>query len=867
MSTAPVLRPYQADGIEAVREVIRAGARRVLICAPVGSGKTVVAASIIRSAFDLGTRTLFLAHRKELLDQAVDKLQASGIPEREIGVIRANDRRRRPGAHVQVASVDTQRNRPLPQVGLVFVDECFPAGTLVDGRGIASVRVGDLVRSVNHATGETELRTVTRLFRSQPHSMATIYFADGRRLTCTPGHPLFTARGYVAAANLVAGDLAVGGVNGDQPEDLRGVRDLLRAPFVDVVDDAHVLSSLQGRTTGGPRPSGDAAVQAVRDARDVPRARGGMACTDRDRVLLGHLQGGVDQPACRGGDGCDESALGERQDAREQSHASRGMPVEDVGDAASDRAHAQGARGEWAGRDRGAGDAGGRAGMGDGSRHPDENGARERLPHELQARHRGRDAEGCDRDRRIQSHGARPEGARQEEGRLLGVVRVDRIEIHERSGNGRFGGLCPDGHVYNLEVDGHHNYFANGFLVHNCHRALAKSYVDIAAKLPEAVHLGLTATPIRADGKGLADAYDELVMLARIPDLISDGYLVQPRVWSVPDRSLPDLRGVKSTGGDYNAKQLAERVDSAALVGDIVEHYERRAEGERAFCFAVTVEHSRKIVARFCERGFAAEHLDGETPTADRDAIFARLRSGVTRIVSNVGVTTEGTDVPSVKCIILARPTQSLGLYLQMVGRCMRPFEGRGAIVLDHAGCARMHGLPHEDRPWSLEPPKRKRRASEVECAKSCPECFAVVALGVRICECGYVFPIRQVNLTESAGELEEVLATSVTQLEAWTAMVAAWREENERRMAKPTGRPRKPGWLRHAWKQAHGYDLPRGSKMPKLSPEEQARIDAIDGAAAAPGPTEEQRTDTARRLVEAKLAWREQPRKLVSGW
>src|SRR5690606_30708365 len=125
--------------------------------------------------------------------------------------------------------------------------------------------------------------------------------------------------------------------------------------------------------------------------------------------------------------------------------------------------------------------------------------------------------------------------------------------------------------------------------------------------------------------------------------------------------------------------------------------------GLRTVAFAVNVEHSRAIVARFVAAGVAAEHLDGSTPTAERDAILRRLETGETRIVSNCAVLTEGWDQPAVKCAILARPTQSTGLYLQQAGRILRPWQDVRPIILDHAGNSLAHGLPQDDRALTLD--------------------------------------------------------------------------------------------------------------------------------------------------------------------
>lgn len=171
-----------------------------------------------------------------------------------------------------------------------------------------------------------------------------------------------------------------------------------------------------------------------------------------------------------------------------------------------------------------------------------------------------------------------------------------------------------------------------------CHRATAKSYRNIAACYPDALHIGLTATPYRANGKGLGDAYDELVVVTSPKQLIAEGYLVEPRVFTVPKAEQPDLRGVRVARGDYASELLEQAMNRQSLVGNIVEHWKKHADGTRTVVFAVSVAHSKHITERFREAGVAAEHLDGMMATDDRDAVLRRLSEGATRVVSNVGV-------------------------------------------------------------------------------------------------------------------------------------------------------------------------------------------------------------------------------------
>jgi DNA repair protein RadD len=328
--------------------------------------------------------------------------------------------------------------------------------------------------------------------------------------------------------------------------------------------------------------------------------------------------------------------------------------------------------------------------------------------------------------------------------------------------------------------------------IDEAHRALSASYVTLSKRFPNALHIGLTATPFRTDGRGLGAAYDALVLVASVAALIDQGFLVRPRIFTVPQDKLPDLSKVGRAHGDYKEAELARAMDRGNLIGDIVEHWQTHAGGRRTLAFASSIAHSKHIVERFREVGVAAEHVDGKTPVLERDAIFHRLRSGDTRVVSNMGIATEGTDIPEVKCAILARPTESTGLYLQQVGRIMRPWNGEHALVLDHAGCAVQHGLPDEDREFRLDAPKR-RRAAGLAPVKTCPSCYAVLPASAGTCPaCGEEFAIERTAPSENVKvDLEEMThAATDERRRYWDKLCATARD-----------RGYKPGWAAHQFK------------------------------------------------------------------
>ncbi len=290
---------------------------------------------------------------------------------------------------------------------------------------------------------------------------------------------------------------------------------------------------------------------------------------------------------------------------------------------------------------------------------------------------------------------------------------------------------------------------ADLLVIDEAHHAPSESYKRLRSHYP--VRLGLTATPFRLDGKGLGTAgFGKIIVAAYTDDLCADETLHEPTVYAAKG---PDLSSVKKTAGDYNLAQLSSAVEGAALTGRIVATWQKRASGRRTVAFAVSIAHAETIVRSFLDVGVRAEIVTGETPKAERAATLARLAAGITLVVVNVGVLTEGWDLPALEVAIIARPTASLCLHLQQIGRIMRSCEGKeGAIVLDHAGNYERHGLVTERLVYSLEGKVKKKPGSPV--TKSCPECAKVIPAGCRECpECGYEFE-REDKTTESDEEL-----------------------------------------------------------------------------------------------------------------
>lgn len=261
-------------------------------------------------------------------------------------------------------------------------------------------------------------------------------------------------------------------------------------------------------------------------------------------------------------------------------------------------------------------------------------------------------------------------------------------------------------------------------IVDECHRIISRSYMSVLANYPQAAVIGLSATPERLDGKGLDDVFDTMIPVATVPDLIEQGYLVKPLCYVGPTA---DLSGVRTRRGDYDESQLAVAMDKPQLTGDIVANWLRLANGKPTAVFAAGVEHAKHITSEFLAAGVAAATVTGETPKTEREAIIADWRKGYITVCVNVFVFVEGFDFPELACVVLARPTQSVSLYLQAVGRVMRPSPNKDvSLIIDHAGCCQMHGQPHLHREWTLEGMAKKRKDAVVELQQVCQPCGMV---------------------------------------------------------------------------------------------------------------------------------------------
>jgi len=325
---------------------------------------------------------------------------------------------------------------------------------------------------------------------------------------------------------------------------------------------------------------------------------------------------------------------------------------------------------------------------------------------------------------------------------LVQVASVDTLQLRMKKRAYKFGLLIFD--------EAHHVIAGN-------------KWGRVYEQLGKPPMLGVTATPVRTDGKGLGEhaggVFKAMVLGPSVVELIARGMLINPHVYASP--FVPDFEDVKTdkNGGD-NLVELAKRVDKPKITGSAVAHYTEICPGARAIVFCSGIEHAKHVRDEFNAAGYRFELLVGAPHMSDteRTAVNKRLRRGEINGACTVDLVSEGYDLPDLECCIMLRPTASEALFLQQVGRVMRPSPGKTECwLLDHVGNVgkllddgsfkRKHGLPNEDRGWTLDGRKKKKKKGEPDEVedkvdiKQCPKCYTTHEAAPACPKCGHVYP------------------------------------------------------------------------------------------------------------------------------
>jgi len=494
------MRDYQRAAKDAVLNDWKQGIRSTMVVLPTGTGKTVVSSSVAETLWewhhtkeiDYSGAILFLAPREELILQTRDKFVRQ-IPDAKIAIEMGEEHKahrqlfRKPEIVLATTASMLSRYKHYPKdyFAAAFLDECFVAGTLVDGRPIETIRAGDRVLSFNHETGVVEHRPVVRVSRRRPVAgLVRVRTACGRVFVCTPEHPFFGPNDqYVKAVELRPGD------------------------------------SLFGRP---------------------------------------------------------ENSL-------------------------------------W-------------------------------LPGSGTAT------------------------------LSLALTSVESVEVLEQGGGEFFGGLCPDGFVYNFEVEGNHNYFVDGILVHNCHHSTGKSYTEPLEYFSESIQyiLGMTATPKRHDGKAMGRVFDHCSYSMLLPQAVDLGWICEPRVERIPVRELR-LQNVNNVAGDFAQGALSKELCREPVLRAMTAATIELSAGRQTAIYCVDIAHMQAVERQLAQHGQRCVLIDGKTPKLIRRARLKAFANYDVPFIVSCGTLTTGWDCPACEVIAMFRPTQSLTLYEQSVGRALRP--------------------------------------------------------------------------------------------------------------------------------------------------------------------------------------------------
>jgi superfamily II DNA or RNA helicase len=646
--TKPNLRDYQAPAVGLAKDW-----QQGVFIAPCGSGKTICGIGIIA---ELQQPTLWICHTMDLLKQSMDSaIKFLGLTGKQIGIIQGENMSI--GTHITFATVQTLSKRDLTDIknrfGCIMVDECFSVDTQIDGIAIEKIRKGDYVHSLNHASGETEYGRVIAINKKRPENMLKVSFSNGKCLVCTHNHPFWIEeeQNYIPAIKLMGG---------------QHVRDY----SMSLLQEGNRESELVSETSSKEDRKGFLQ-QPMHFSMESGMVEGtGDSCKIQQNTCFRENE--------------EKQSNEKSRDERKGEQVTEGYGIQTYGK----NGQRDGIDKATGNDDTGFKNAESYTGICDSNK----NSERERLSDMLQGGCRAAGVPDSDRVGRKQPQCFETEGGGQNQGCAFDLVRVDSVEVLEQTSDGTFGGLCPDGYVYNLEVEENHNYFADGILVHNCHlvfkdAAKSRMFESVISQLPAFYRFGLTASEHRSDGlietmfhvigpKFYEVAQDDprlSVMVPRVEFIETDFEYDQ----GVDEDGEKEML---STQQMYVAMRCCERRNYIIkeILGGMI------AGVDYCLCLGDSLAHLKELCEYVKEFYRAkAAFVCCETPKKERDAIMSGMREGrymylfATKQLSKLGL-----DIPRLNKLVLLTPHKDSTTTQQSTGRLMRPFEGKGVPVV-----------------------------------------------------------------------------------------------------------------------------------------------------------------------------------------
>lgn len=300
-------------------------------------------------------------------------------------------------------------------------------------------------------------------------------------------------------------------------------------------------------------------------------------------------------------------------------------------------------------------------------------------------------------------------------------------------------------------------------IIDEAHLALSRKMLErVLPYYEQSKVIGFTATPARTTGHGLGDYFTDLLEIVRIPQLIEEGWLVPGKYYG---GAMADMSKVKTTAGDYNQKQSSDLNSNRVLVGDVVANWLRLAGDKHSVVFAVDIRHANALAERFQAEGVSVGVVTNGTSDADRMEVIQRFRSREIQVLCNVMVAAYGFDVPTIDCVVLARPTKSIPLHLQMLGRGLRPAPGKDhCLVLDHSGNVTRLGMAEDDYEWCLSSANKVQGGTKFDKGgerkdkpTTCQQCHHIFRRSPVCPKCGWRIPAPKRDVKTVDADLVEI--------------------------------------------------------------------------------------------------------------
>lgn len=342
-------------------------------------------------------------------------------------------------------------------------------------------------------------------------------------------------------------------------------------------------------------------------------------------------------------------------------------------------------------------------------------------------------------------------------------------------------------------------------LIDEAHLSEANSYKKIV-NFYNCIVIGFSATPTRLNGDKLS-LYDTLINGVSVNYLIKNGAIADFDYYA-PDIAL-DLSKISTLGGDYNGKQLNDLMFNSTIYGDVISSYKELGNNRQAIAYCAGVKHSQKVCDEFNSAGIKAVHIDSSMNKNERQKIMDLYRSGYYTVLCNANIISEGITLPNANIGLLLRPTQSLALYIQQAMRVLTPDGfGKKAVIIDYVGNYQRHGLPNEDREWTLEGVKRKHKINNEDGSytiRNCPECFRIFRTADKCPYCGHKFEVKgrelqcmkEVRLRKISEQEKKAMAEHKKKQRIEVGMAKT--KEDLIRICKSRGY--KPGWVYYQMK------------------------------------------------------------------